>query len=121
MKVQLISAVLLLAFGSVYAQSPGPRSATPEEVQGVTEALKSSLKDPDSAKVSGVQISADGKTACGFVNAKNSYGGYSGDSAFYVMVFPRDTGENVYAVVGVDSGSKTSSAIMCEKDGVKLY
>jgi hypothetical protein len=121
MKVQLISVVILLAFGSVYAQDPNPRKATPDEVQGITEALKSRLKDPDSAKVSGVKISADGKTACGYVNAKNSYGGYTGDSAFYVMVFQNDAGEEVYGVVGIDSGNEVAAAIMCGKNGVKLH
>lgn len=121
MKVQLLAVSLLLLSGNALAQDAGPRDATPDEVQAVTEALKARLKDPDSAKVSGVKVSADGKTACGFVNAKNSYGGYSGNSAFYTMAFKNKSGQPVFAVIGVDSGSNTASAIMCEKDGIKLY
>lgn len=48
------------------------------------------LKDPDSAKVAGVRVmrfSGVGKTftaTCGTVNAKNSYGGYTGAKPFWV-------------------------------------
>ncbi len=123
MKTTLLALSLLLLVGwCAFAQAADTsRPATPEEVQAVTDALKSALKDPDSAKVSGVRISADGKTACGFVNAKNSYGGYSGKSVFYAMGFKNKAGKPVYAVVGVDSGSKTAANIMCKQDGVNVY
>ena len=98
-----------------------PREATPKEEQAILEALKGRLKDPDSAKISAVKISADGKTVCGLVNAKNGFGGYTGDSVFYVMAFGREPGDPVYVVVGVDSGRETGAATMCAKDGVKIY
>lgn len=42
------------------------------------KAVKGSLKDPDSA------IFQNTKASCGEVNAKNSYGGYTGFKKFYV-------------------------------------
>jgi hypothetical protein len=45
--------------------------------------VKAELKDPDSAKFKGLRIKMDG-TGCGWVNAKNSYGGYAGFQVFYV-------------------------------------
>jgi hypothetical protein len=122
MKLQLLGALLALFVGNAGAQDSGASCpATPKEEQAVLAALKSSLKDPDSAKISNVKVSAAGKTVCGLVNAKNSYGGYSGDSVFYVMVFAREAGDPVYAVVGVDSGRETGAATICAKDGVKIY
>lgn len=46
------------------------------------ELVRAQLKDPDSAKFKGVKESSPGYV-CGFVNAKNSYGGYIGYRVFY--------------------------------------
>ena len=40
------------------------------------------LKDPDSAQFRNLRVSAGGVARCGEVNAKNSYGGYTGFRAF---------------------------------------
>lgn len=50
--------------------------------------VRSALKDPDSAKFRDVRVLGHGEThtlACGYVNAKNSYGGYTGDQAFMIV------------------------------------
>ena len=46
------------------------------------DAVKAELRDPDSAQFSDVVSEAG--VACGFVNAKNGYGGFSGKMAFVV-------------------------------------
>ncbi len=53
-------------------------------VQG-SDALKASLRDPDSAKILSGFVSSDaGKYfACGTVNAKNGFGGYSGATRWF--------------------------------------
>ena len=43
-------------------------------------AVKSKLKDPDSAKFENITVYKN--VACGTVNAKNSFGGYSGKTRF---------------------------------------
>ena len=43
--------------------------------------VKSSLKDPDSAKFSSSNLGKSG-AVCGWVNAKNSFGAYTGDSRY---------------------------------------
>ncbi|MBB6054453.1 MAG: hypothetical protein EOM46_21465 [Gammaproteobacteria bacterium] len=43
--------------------------------------VKSQLKDPDSAKFGAFYVSTSG-AGCGVVNAKNSFGGYSGEKRF---------------------------------------
>lgn len=60
---------------------------TKEELSNIAlqiKGLKHFLKDSDSAKFRDVFISRyeDGVVACGEVNAKNSYGAYSGFSKF---------------------------------------
>lgn len=123
MKIKLLVISLLLFVGwSAFAQAAdSSHAATPEEVQAVTDALKSALKDPDSAKISDVRVSADGTTACGLVNAKNSFGGYSGNSVFYAMGVKNNTGQFVYAVIGVDSNGDTAAYTMCKQNGVDVY
>ena len=120
MRTQALAIPLALLFSAATAQEAPPRAATPKEERAILQAVKDNLKDPDSARISGVKISADGKTVCGFVNAKNSFGGYSGNSAFYVMAFSRAK-ESVYVLVSIDNGRESATASMCEKEGVRLY
>ena len=59
--------------------------ATPT-VADAQRAVKAELKDPDSAKFRGVRPlkGRDGQVNgyCGWVNAKNGYGGYTGENYF---------------------------------------
>lgn len=51
------------------------------------DAVRAKLKDPDSAKfteVTAIKIGGKPHAICGYVNAKNSYGAYSGPRRFYV-------------------------------------
>lgn len=58
------------------------------------QVIKSNLKDPDSAKFSELYVVPyTGKnsteammTVCGYVNAKNSFGGYTGNKRFAVLI-----------------------------------
>lgn len=53
-------------------------------IEKAKDVVKNNLKDPDSAKFKDVEIKSykDGKLICGYVNAKNSYGGYNGFKPF---------------------------------------
>jgi hypothetical protein len=51
--------------------------------QAAEEAVRNSLKDPDSAMFRGITVYRDGMV-CGQVNAKNSMGGYVGFKLFMV-------------------------------------
>ncbi|MEI9881283.1 hypothetical protein [Atlantibacter hermannii] len=56
--------------------------------------IMESLRDPDSAIFKGVMFSPDNENSksklsgyiCGNVNAKNGFGGYQGDTLFYIYV-----------------------------------
>jgi hypothetical protein len=63
------------------------------------EKVKAQLKDPDSAKFRDIKPLDDKGSVCGWVNAKNSYGGYTGFSVFFVsndgkaVILPPDLSE----------------------------
>ena len=54
--------------------------------------VRTRLKDPDSARFAGVSLNEKTGSICGWVNAKNSWGGYTGMTEF-VLIVP--TGEFV--------------------------
>lgn len=47
----------------------------------IEELIRSRLRDPDSAQFGRMYVARDG-FVCGFVNAKNSFGGYVGDRLY---------------------------------------
>lgn len=60
----------------------------------VQDAVSESLLDPGSAQFSKLKIvdrSNEGKSSnmkvCGYVNSKNSFGGYTGNKGFYAFVY----------------------------------
>ena len=55
------------------------------DILNAREHVKGMLKDPSSAKFSGEFIGKNG-AICGHVNAKNSFGGYAGDSRYIFSV-----------------------------------
>jgi hypothetical protein len=68
--------VLVVMLAGLAASLPGC-----SESQDLENHIRSSLKDPDSAKFGEINISQSGKFACVEVNAKNSFGGYTGFSS----------------------------------------
>lgn len=56
---------------------------------GYENAAREALKDPESAHFYGTKTFPNGN-ACGYVNAKNSYGGCAGKTPFCVHFRSRD-------------------------------
>lgn len=63
------------------------RELTPDEKSAIATIVADSMKDPDSTRIKWMPVvlrRRDGITDyCGLVNARNSYGGYTGYSRFY--------------------------------------
>ncbi|KTE19780.1 hypothetical protein ATE67_14210 [Sphingopyxis sp. H050] len=91
----LVGAVILSNVLPRHSSSPPPKAET--EISSFADvgkqnawiaasqiSIKGRLKDPDSAEFRNVHFYSGGKTAvaCGEVNAKNSFGGYSGYERF---------------------------------------
>ena len=84
------------------------RAAFEERTRPYIEALKEVLKDPGSAQFRNLYFGYDkrfGNALCGEVNAKNSYGGYTGFSPFAVSDLPLNGGSRV--VIKNSEGSST--------------
>lgn len=70
------------------------RALSDVEKNVIQESVRGKLKDPDSAKFSMPQVNENGapNVYCGLVNAKNSYGGYTGFTPFMATLV-RTNGE----------------------------
>jgi hypothetical protein len=73
---------------------------TPNVAENEAElAVRATLKDPESARFTDLRSFNLGGSlvVCGYVNAKNSFGGYVGKKPFYI-----DKGENYYQDKSLD-------------------
>jgi hypothetical protein len=88
----------------------------------VADAIKTKLRDPDSAKFKfaparpGIayvapSLKVTGVLMCGFVNSKNGYGGYVGDTPFFASIVTHN-GRSA-AVVTVDEVSSHVALKLC--------
>ncbi|WP_311270264.1 hypothetical protein [Sphingobium sp. WCS2017Hpa-17] len=97
------------------------RPMTLAEQRAVEAAVKQRLKDPESARFRHPKINVPADEAgvfyCGFVNSKNSYGGYAGDAEFAVGFATEikngkpDTLANVIEIGDADPASEDSQVM----------
>lgn len=79
----MLKFIATLGLAIAFSASAAPVKKVDNE-ERVKDAVRRQLLDPDSAKFYGVIVSKDTGSTCGYVNAKNRMGGYSGKSLFYV-------------------------------------
>ncbi len=90
--------LILLAFFCSFNAYAGERALTKIERIAIERSVKERLKDPDSAKFKHsklVQTKKEGNIYCGLVNAKNSFGGYTGFQPFQTYVAVGTLGKTV--------------------------
>lgn len=75
------AALLLAACREQTVHETEQQKADRQKIEKVEDLVREKLKDPQSAQFSKVRIV--GGLVCGEVNAKNSYGGYSGRQRFW--------------------------------------
>jgi hypothetical protein len=96
MKVNTVAHVALASLLCACAGNAVPvdksfasHSLAPAETVQVEKGLRAAMKDPDSARI-GKLFSAKATSGliavCGFVNGRNSYGGYTGEQPFFGML-----------------------------------
>lgn len=101
-----------------------PATISSAQRAAVEAAVVRSLKDPESARFGDMVAAAKDDisiSVCGFVNAKNSFGGYNGFQPFYVEVV--NTGNSLKAIVVSFHGSDEDSIqtrMTCHKRGMKI-
>lgn len=134
---------VLTCFGILsFAGACGPRSGTSSDLppvnvvkytlnqtdqNAIISGVKSSLKDPESARFGAAVASKDLNMertfyVCGKVNAKNSYGGYVGEKYYYGMLI-KDGEKSGFVVLGMGASDSEQSAIltMCSRRVTSAY
>jgi hypothetical protein len=107
------------------AENTKPYSLTTSESKAVETGVRSVLKDPTSplfGSMTGRMSDAGVVTVCGLVNAKNSYGGYTGDQPYIGIIGGNGTDKPGFVVAAM-GGSETDTKvvqIMCSKFGIVI-
>ncbi|GAB2314504.1 hypothetical protein SGMN_18190 [Stenotrophomonas geniculata] len=110
--------LMILLMGSLAGCSPSEEELEKEKTEAIRAAVEAgvrkALKDPDSARITVRQVFAlyDGTVACGTVNAKNSFGGYTGEMKFDIGINP--DGSPAAPTIANDEMSNAVFAAMCD-------
>lgn len=107
-----------------------PMVLSPEQTSAVHDGVRKALKDPDSARfglVSAGRLASGGIVACGWINAKNSFGGYTGEKPFGGILLDHTdpaTKKSVrsFTVTGLGGDAAADYAVdsVCKQSGVAL-
>lgn len=104
------------------SKAPGQPYALGSKAIGAIKAdVRQVMKDPDSARFGRIAAAIDSEgivTACGWVNGKNSYGGYTGELPF-MGIYSVERGR--FMVADIASGSAASATVaVCRNRGVAM-
>lgn len=125
-RIALAGCIVFLS-GCVGTQQPAPTYSyapyplTDDQIAAIQQQLATQLKDPGSAQFGPIQaaISTQDKSVavCGTVNAKNSYGGYTGTKPY---VGALDGGSFRLLVLGGPERDTAVAQSVCAKAGMPV-
>lgn len=100
-----------------------PYTLPPSDVEVVKRDVASSLKDPQSAVFGEMAASISSRgvvQVCGMVNARNSFGGYTGHKPFLGVLATNTSGQRVFGVSAVGGTDTESLAVLmvCKRNGI---
>lgn len=131
MHKQLIMGIaLVLATSSCVLPEPTPPGIpielTPSRRAAVEAGVRESLKDPESARFGRMWAARQDDTihVCGYVNAKNSFGGYTGDSLFAGILVEGTRGRVFLnaGILGPDAAEmRVGRRRMCAEHGIVFW
>ncbi len=99
-----------------------PRTLPPNQVAALQDGVRASLKDPTSAQFGQHKAGSNAKggtIVCGWVNAKNSYGGYTGKQPYLALLLP-DTGKFYVQKIGGTEAEAYAVQSVCTRSGLPL-
>lgn len=110
------------------ASTYAPYNMTAADRTAVEEGVRRNLKDPNSAMFGSMSAAKDSNGAglvevCGYVNAKNSFGGFTGNAIFYGALADTKTGGKAFIPIGSISTSEDDMSVkqtVCSKAGIYL-
>ncbi len=109
--------IVFAAITGLLAFQASARELTPSEKSLIEVSAKQQMKDPDSAKFQW-QDYRGGTTYCAHVNAKNSYGGYSGNALLLVGIKLNNQGRFSTVETYIHEGEmRNLMAPICTKAG----
>lgn len=100
-----------------------PVRLTPRQIEAVKDGVRDALKDPESARF-GTMLAARSRTdgaimVCGYVNARNSYGGYTG-RGYFIGVLPPGAGRFALNRVSTEREDYAEARATCGAVGLAL-
>ena len=121
-----LAATLLVASctAAIALEKAMPEPLGPDVVGLIHDAVRERLKDPESARFGTLVGGQDQKgvfSACGWVNSKNSFGGYTGIMPFAGIMI-EVSNKRVFHVVSMGDGGDGSDAVLalCKALGLPL-
>lgn len=132
MKQLLSFGLVLLLCGCVANASPPPSPSIEHgepytldknDTSAIEEGLRRSLKDPDSAKFGNMQAAKMSNGiigVCGLVNAKNSFGGYTGMKPYIGFMQQKPKRLFATSAIGSDETSVMIVLRMCSQQGTPI-
>lgn len=119
--------LVLPAFAVLAAASPAcAREPTAGERATIREGLLDKLKDPESARIGKLSVGPTrdkpGVAVCGEVNARNSFGGYTGMQPFLGFMGPDRAGATKFYLFTIGNDADTSKYLVdkCRIEGAPL-
>lgn len=97
-----------------------PKELTAAQVTAVQNGVRGALKDPESARFGSIVAGTNSKgtiISCGWVNAKNSFGGYTGEKPFMGVL---TSGGFAPVAVGGDRNEVEVTMRMCARGGLVI-
>jgi hypothetical protein len=124
MKSRILAVAVSVLAASCVSQPPRSSTPTPtvtyvaypldaQAKAKIQEGVKRSLKDPMSAmfgEIFAAKGSDNSINVCGYVNAKNSFGGYTGDKIFYGLLIVEPGKPPAFLTAGM-GGTDTEDAV----------
>jgi len=103
-----------------------PVSLSIRQITMVKNGVKAHLKDPVSAQFGNISASKDSKGqiyVCGLVNAKNSFGGYTGSKPFNGLLAEIKPGIGMFGVTGMGGTEIETSVVFrfCNAWGISQF
>lgn len=116
--------VAALSAGQAHAQSPAPTPypLSTSEVANIQTMTKRELKDPASAVFGSIRAATqpDGAiVVCGWLNAKNSFGGYTGMQPF-AGILTKEAPGFLLADIGGERSMAVAIGVVCRRSGVDI-
>ena len=133
--LSIAAALVVGGCASSLGQTPEPATSSPKrerkppsayqvvqltdlEIKAVHAGVRKQLKDPDSARFGETFASRDAPSTthvCGWVNAKNSYGGYTGEKVYIGLLLPPDAKRNAWTFLPLTVGGTRDEQIVARQ------